>query len=106
MRFHDRHERLTYLKATETARRLVADPALIGTGLAFVHRFMAPYPHQRGYTSLWLHLLARPAAEIAAALTADSEQGRLLRETCPVFGQGLTSREVVALQAQADAATV
>jgi hypothetical protein len=41
-----------------------------------------------------LVLGARPASEIAAALIEDSERGRLLRETRPVFGRGLTSREV------------
>jgi len=106
MRFHDRHERLTYLKAAETARRVLSDPALIGTAIAFVQRFMAPDPHQSRYTAVWLDLLGRSPADIAAALLADTEQGRLLRETCPVFGKGLTSREVVALMEQADAAAV
>ena len=52
---------------------------------------------------MWQHLLSRPPAEIAAALTEDSPRGRLLRETGPVFGKGLTSREVAELIAHADA---
>jgi hypothetical protein len=44
----------------------------------------------------WIDFL-RPPAEIAAALTEDSPRGRLLRETAPVFGEGLTSREVADL---------
>jgi hypothetical protein len=39
--------------------------------------------------------------EIAATLTEDSPRGRLLRETRPVFGKGLTSREVAELIAHA-----
>jgi hypothetical protein len=53
---------------------------------------------------MWRELLAKPASEIAAALVEDSERGRLLRETRPVFGRGLTSREAVALVEEADAA--
>jgi hypothetical protein len=45
----------------------------------------------------------RPPAEIAAALTEDSPRGQLLRETRPVFGKGLTSREVAELIERADA---
>ena len=41
--------------------------------------------------------------EVAAALTEDSPRGQLLRETGPVFGKGLTSREVAELIAHADA---
>ena len=48
---------------------------------------------------------AMSPAEIAAALTADSAGGRLLRETRPVFGKGLTSRDVADLIAHADAPT-
>jgi hypothetical protein len=44
-----------------------------------------------------------PPARIAAALTEDSPRGRLLRETSPVFGKGLTSRDVAALIEHADA---
>jgi hypothetical protein len=53
---------------------------------------------------MWQELLSRSPAEIAAALTADSAGGRLLRETRPVFGKGLTSREVAELIAHADVA--
>ncbi len=101
--FHDRHDCLRFLKARETARRIREDPALIASARTFVAGFMVPDPHQRRYAALWLDLLARGADEIAAALTEDSEQGRLLRETSPVFGPGLTSREIVALQERADA---
>ena len=66
---------------------------------------MAPDPHQRGYTAMWRELLGRPAQEIAEALIGDSERGRLLRETSPVFGKGFTSREVLALMERDRAAT-
>ena len=61
-------------------------------------------PHQHKYGMMWRELLAKPPGDIAAALVEDSERGRLLRETRPVFGRGLSSREVVALLEQADAA--
>jgi hypothetical protein len=53
---------------------------------------------------MWRDMLARSPAEIAAALTEDSPRGRLLRETRPVFGKGLTSRDVAELIAHPDVA--
>ena len=103
MRFHDRHEWIDYLKACEMARRIVADPSMIEDARQFVATHMLPDPHQRTYALVWQELLSRPPAEIAAALTEDSAHGRLLRETRPVFGKGLTSREVADLIAHADA---
>jgi len=64
---------------------------------------MLPDPHQRDYALMWQDLLAKSPAEIAAALTEDSPRGRLLRETGPVFGKGLTSRDVADLIANARA---
>jgi hypothetical protein len=103
MRFHDRHEWIDYLKACEMARRLVADPSMVADAQAFVATRMLPDPHQREYALMWQDLLSRPPAEIAAALTEDSPHGRLLRETRPVFGKGLTSRDVAELIAGTDA---
>ena len=104
MRFHDRHEWIDFLKASEVARRILADPATIADAERFVAWRMAPDPHQREYALMWRDLLSRPPAEIAAALTEDSSRGRLLRETAPVFGKGLTSREVADLIAHPDVA--
>jgi hypothetical protein len=70
----------------------------------FVEWRMTPDPHQRDYALMWRELLARAPAEIAAALTEHSPRGQLLRETAPVFGKGLTSREVADLIAHADVA--
>jgi hypothetical protein len=95
--FRDRHERLKYLKACETARRIVDDPGLIEEARRFVEAAMAPDPRQHAYTLMWRELLSRLSEEIAAALVEDSERGQLLRDTSPVFGKGFTSREVVAL---------
>jgi hypothetical protein len=95
--FRDRHERLKYLKACETARRITRDAGLIEQARHFLETAMAPDPHQRVYVTMWRELLARPADEIAAALIEDSERGQLLRDTSPVFGPGFTSREVMAL---------
>jgi hypothetical protein len=104
MRFHDRHEWIDYLKASEVARRILADPSAIADAQKFVARRMAPDPHQRDYALMWQELLSRSPAEIAAALIEDSPHGRLLRETRPVFGKGLTSREIADLIAHPDAA--
>ena len=104
MHFHDRHEWIDFLKASEVARRILADPSMIADAERFVAWRMAPDPHQRDYALMWRDLLARSPAEIAAALTEDSPRGRLLRETRPVFGKGLTSRDVADLIARADVA--
>jgi hypothetical protein len=96
--FRDRHERLKYLKACETARRIVGDPGLIEQARRFVEEAMAPDPHQRAYTVIWRELPGLPAEDIATALTEDSDRGQLLRDTSPVFGKGFTSREIVELR--------
>lgn len=95
--FRDRHDRLKYLKAMETARRLSLDPSLVESARRFVEEAMASDPHQAAYAATWRAMLERPANEIAAALIEDSARGDLLRDTCPVFGPGFTSREVVSL---------
>ena len=102
-RFHDRHEWIDFLKAQEVARRIVADPSMIAEAQELVETRMLPDPHQRTYALMWLDLLRRPPAEIAAAMIEDTARGRLLRETSPAFGKGLTSREVADLIEHADA---
>jgi hypothetical protein len=104
MGFHDRHEWIDFLKASEVARRILADPSSIADARMFVERRMGLDPHQHDYAVMWRELLSRSPAEIAAALTDDSPRGRLLRETAPVFGKGLTSREVAELIAHPDVA--
>ena len=104
MCFHDRHEWIDFLKASEVARRILADTSMIADAKKFVAKRMAPDPHQREYALMWQDLLSRSPAEIATALTEDSPRGRLLRETRPVFGKGLTSREVADLIAHPDVA--
>jgi hypothetical protein len=104
IRFHDRHEWIDFLKAREVARRILADPSMIADAMQFVARRMVPDPHQRDYAIIWREMLSRSPAEIAAALTEDSPRGRLLRETAPVFGKGLTSREVAELLEHPDVA--
>ena len=47
MRFHDRHEWIDFLKASEVARRLVADSTMIADAQRFVATRMLPDPHQR-----------------------------------------------------------
>lgn len=95
--FRDRHERVQYLKACETARRISGDPRLIEQARRCVEEAMAPDPHQRAYTAMWRQMLSLLASDIAAVLIEDSDRGQLLRDTSPVFGDGFTSREIVAL---------
>lgn len=102
-RFHDRHEWIDFLKVREVARRIVADPSMIDDARRFVETHMAGDPHQQTYALMWLDLLRLPAEEIAAAMIEDSDRGRLLRETSPPFGKGLTSREVADLIERANA---
>jgi hypothetical protein len=53
-RFHDRHEWITFLKAQEVARRIVADPSMIDDASWFIDRFMRPDPHRGDYVvSCW-----------------------------------------------------
>jgi hypothetical protein len=103
-RFHDRHDRIDYLKTCEVARRIVREPSLIATARDFVETVMLADPHQRTHAEMWRATLRLAPAEIATELVADTERGQLLRETRPVFGKGLSSREVVALLEAADAA--
>jgi hypothetical protein len=100
--FHDRHDRIDYLKACEVARRIVQDSSLIADARDFLEAWMLTDPHQRAHALTWRALLQRPPAEIAAALSDDTPCGQALRETRPVFGKGLSSREVVALLEAAD----
>jgi hypothetical protein len=101
---HDRHDRIDYLKACEVARRIVCDPSLIAEARDFVETWMLTDPHQRAHALAWRAVLQLPPAEIAAVLVEDTARGQALRETRPVFGKGLSSREVVALLEAADAA--
>jgi hypothetical protein len=102
--FHDRHDRVDYLKACEVARQIVDEPLQIVAALDFVETVMLADPHQRVHAEMWRAMLRLPPAEIASALVADTPRGQLLRETRPVFGKGLSSRQVVALLEAADGA--
>jgi hypothetical protein len=95
--FRDRHDRVDYLKVCEVARRIVDDPLLIAAARDFVETVMLADAHQRVHAEMWGAVLRLPPTEIARALVADTPRGQLLRETRPVFGKGLSSREVVAL---------
>ena len=83
--FHDRHDRLSYLKARAGARRLRQDPALVEAGRDWLERFVAPDPHQGAGLQAWRRVLALPAADIAELLEADLPEAQWLRETRPVF---------------------
>jgi len=94
---------VTSASTTSKRRGIMADPLLIESAPQHVETPMSAEPYQHAYAQIWRELLTWPPSEIAAALVEDSERGRLLRETRPVFGRGFSPREVVALLEQDDA---
>lgn len=85
MEFYDRSQKLRYLYARETARRLVEQPALVERGRRYLEKHIAPDPQMRRYYALWDRVLRYPAAEIAKRLTANDPEGQQLRDSMPVF---------------------
>ncbi len=45
--FYDAHERRSYLRAVEVAKRIVDDPSVLQRGWKFLHRFVRNDPYQR-----------------------------------------------------------
>ena len=82
-RFHDRHEWITFLKAQEVARRIVADPSMIDDARRFIDKFMRSDPHQRDYVVMWDELLSRSPVEVAAALTERMTADPAARKRAP-----------------------
>lgn len=85
MQFYDRSQKLKYLYACETARRLVEKPSLIESGKRYLKSKIAPNPRMKRYYLLWNELLERPPGEIAQRLMADTPEGEQLRDSMPVF---------------------
>lgn len=85
MRFYDRSQKLKYLYACETARRLVENPSLIESGKRYLKSKTAPNPRMKRYYLLWDRVLERPPGEIAQRLIADTPEGEQLRDSMPVF---------------------
>lgn len=85
MQFYDRNQKLKYLYACETARRLVEKPSLIEGGKRYLQSKIAPNPRMKRYYLLWNQLLERPPDEIARRLLADTPEGEQLRDSMPVF---------------------
>jgi hypothetical protein len=84
--FYDAHERRSYLRAVEIAKRLVDDPSLVARGKEFLERFSRRDPHQTAAYRKWSKILRDAGPEeIARMLLQDSAEGAELRETAPVF---------------------
>jgi len=67
------------------ARRIDADPALLGRARATLERWLERYRDRAPVALLeWKRLLARPWPEIAAGATALSEEGARLRQSSPL----------------------
>lgn len=91
MDFRTRHDRTVYLKACETARRIIADHSLIDDAMQYL---ASDDNMPLVYREMWADVLRGSAEDIADALLADSPRGQLLRETQPVFGRGFTAQDV------------
>jgi hypothetical protein len=83
--FYDQHERRSYLRAVEIAKRLVDDPSAIASGAKYLARFVRDDVRQQRAYREWASLLQAPVEDIARALLEDSEHGARLRDTAPVF---------------------
>lgn len=94
--FYDAHEERAYLRAVETARRLLVEPALLERGTEHLERFVRPDPHQARYYALWSETLAQGVTEVVRKLLEDSERGAALRDSSPVFVP-LSKEELTAL---------
>lgn len=83
--FYDAHERRSYLRAVEVAKRIVDDPSALRRGREFLHRFARNDPYQRPSYELWTKTLQLRPEDIARRLLEDSETGQALRDSAPVF---------------------
>ncbi len=83
--FYDAHERRSYLRAVEVAKRIVDDPSVLQRGRKFLDRFVRNDPYQRPSYELWTRTLQLPPEDIARRLLEDSQSGQALRDSAPVF---------------------
>ena len=83
--FRDAYERRSYLRAYLLGQRLLAEPALISRGRAYLDRFVRDDPRQRRIYAMWLKALDLPVDQLVGQLLADNSHGAELRETAPVF---------------------
>ncbi|MDO8377423.1 MAG: hypothetical protein Q7T09_00400 [Phenylobacterium sp.] len=83
--FYDRHERRSYLRMVEVAKRIVDQPSLLRAGDAFLERFARSDPQQATAYATWKRTLTLSAEEVARQLLEDSDRGANLRDTAPVF---------------------
>jgi hypothetical protein len=84
-RFYDRNERRHYEMTRAVAVRLIDNPALVRSGLAFARRHMSGDVAQSQYFAIWEELLRADVSDIVRGLLEDSPRGSLLRDTQPVF---------------------
>lgn len=70
----------------EIASRLANDPGVLERARARVGRWAEAGPTHPRYAAAWRELLARPVAEIAAALVERSERMNALRQCTPFAG--------------------
>jgi hypothetical protein len=87
---HRTAERRSLAYHAVIAERL--DEAMVGEARARLERLAAEGHQHPRYTELWRALLARPLDQIAAAVVADDQEGRDLRQNSP-FADVLNEQE-------------
>jgi len=98
--FRDAYERRAYLRAYLLGQRLLANPALLDRGRAFLDRFIKTDPRQHRTYVMWTDALALPVDKLVTEMLADNSRGAALRETAPVFAV-IPAEEVRALEKSA-----
>jgi hypothetical protein len=83
-RGHDTAERRSRVYHAVVAERL--DEQMLEDARANIERLVAGGHIREGYAELWRALLARPVAEVASAISADSLDARDLRQNSPFAG--------------------
>jgi len=81
----DRNKERCYSLALLVAEKISQNPALIAEGRRYLDRHVRGKSAQQPYYELWMKVLELTPDEIASRLVADTAEGALLRDTCPVF---------------------
>jgi hypothetical protein len=86
MNLHELAEQRSLAYHRAVAARLLTDAAFVERARQRVREWSASGALHPEYAREWESLLARPLAELAAAITDPSEHARALRQTTPFAG--------------------
>jgi hypothetical protein len=93
----DRNKERCFALAQLVAEKILQNPALIAEGRRYLDRHVRGKSAQQPYYDLWVKVLELAPEEIASRLVADTPEGALLRDTCPVFYVPSNAERSVAL---------